>query len=132
MYGQHHDHTLGALPGSSHHQSLGSVPYGAHHAYGAMGSMPAGPSSRPTAVQQALERFKSLIQKKQQDRLQAQHPHSHSGALMQRDLDGLLDERDLEDLNEVLAREYDEALYEREFGDEDLFEREFSELDELD
>jgi hypothetical protein len=51
---------------------------------------------------------------------------------MQRDLDGLLDERDLEDLNEVLAREYDEALYEREFGDEDLFEREFLELEELD
>jgi hypothetical protein len=57
-------------------------------------------------------------------------PHPHSG-LDKRDLYETLDERDFEDLDEFLAREFDEDLYERGF-EEDLFERDNEDLYERD
>lgn len=70
--------------------------------------------------------------------------HAHDQPhLSERDLEPILNERDFDELNEILARAYDEELYEREFGDledmyerelddEELFGREFFELEELD
>jgi len=62
------------------------------------------------------------------------HSHPHPPAhLSERDLEELdLYERDLEFLDELYARAYDETLYEREFDEEELSAREFFDLEELD
>jgi len=89
------------------------------------------------AVKNAFEKIRHMFGQRQQEHAQgSDHQVKHNGheshVQHPRDLEPILSERDLYEINEILAREYDEFLYEREFGEEDLFEREFSELEELD
>jgi hypothetical protein len=82
------------------------------------------PPVNPLAtIQDIVHRVQeATAHQKHQNQVSHEHSTPHH-SLSARDLGDILDERGLEELNEILAREYDESLYERGL-DEDLYARE--------